>query len=92
MNLQEKRKLESERWMAHLKNPETGLTRMVEVGDKVEDSNLDVWKIISIEGNIAFYNKPLANPTKYDKYSCFIAKFADGTFNKIMTLRGNKNG
>ena len=75
------------KFMDHLENPETGLTRMVEVGDRVEDSDGRVWNIIKVDGGIAFYDKLLSKPEKNNKYDCFIAKFGDGTFNRIMTLR-----
>lgn len=67
------------------------LTRMVKVGDKVQDTNGDVWTITHIDGGIAYYDKMYRSETGKLVKDCFIAKFntnGDGviTYNTNMTL------
>ena len=64
------------------------LGKMVKVGDRVRDSEGDVWTIVELDGNIAFYDQWL---DEHKQYNCFIAQFetyGEGItdFNKNMTL------
>ena len=86
----EKEQLDADKFMEHLNNPDTGLTRMVAVGEKIQDSNGDTWKVVKVEGNIAYYDRPLLTKDGDNKYSMFIAQFPNGTFNKMMTLIGGE--
>lgn len=71
------------------------LTKMVEVGDRIRDSEGDEWTITRVRGGLAWYDKYVHsvfdNVDSPKVHSIFIAQFDENskgvlTFNKNMTL------
>lgn len=69
------------------------LSEMVQVGDKVQERNGNVWIVLELSGNIAHYNRRYWSDAanKYHETDSFIARFGGKygqpiTYNKFMTL------